>query len=211
MTPPRSAASPRPSAAADLPAYGLAAVTLAGFAGGWHWLLDLTSHFRWYWLLAALVWGAVAGRRRSRSAVACVAVAIAANAWAILPYWLPAAGGTDEGGAVEIVTLNVFALNADKDRTLDYLRHRGADVVVLVEIDAAWAEAIESLAALYPHRLIEPRVDMFGVAVLSQLPLEDPRVEEFAAGPPAIVTGVCRGERGFLLVAAHPPAPISAA
>jgi len=44
MTPPRPDTSPRRSAAVALPAYGLAAVTLAGFAGGWHWLLDLTSH-----------------------------------------------------------------------------------------------------------------------------------------------------------------------
>ncbi len=109
------------------------------------------------------------------------------------------------------MSLNVFALNADKDHTLAYLSHRAADVVVLVEIEASWAEALESLAALYPHRVIEPRDDMFGVAVLSQLPLESPRVEEPAGGPPVIVTGVGRGKAGALLVAAHPPAPISAA
>jgi endonuclease/exonuclease/phosphatase (EEP) superfamily protein YafD len=211
MTTPRPAPPPRRSLAVDLPAYGLAFATLAGFAGGWHWLLDLASHFRWYWLLAALVWFAVASRRRSTPAGVCLAVAIAANAWAILPYWLPPAGGTDGGESLEIVSLNVFALNADKDRTLAYLRHRAADVVVLVEIEASWAEALESLAALYPHRVIEPRDDMFGVAVLSQLPLESPRVEEPAGGPPVIVTGVRRGEQRFLLMAAHPPAPISAA
>ncbi len=211
MTPPRPDTSPRRSAAVALPAYGLAAVTLAGFAGGWHWLLDLTSHFRWYWLLAALAWVVVAAGRLRRSALVALAVAITANAGAILPYWLPAAGGSDGGEPLEIVSLNVFAPNADKDRTLAYLRQRGADVVVLVEVDAAWAEALASLAPLYPHRVIEPRDDMFGVAVLSQLPLEAARVEELADGPPAIVTGVRRGEQGVLLVAAHPPAPISAA
>jgi endonuclease/exonuclease/phosphatase (EEP) superfamily protein YafD len=211
MTPPPPDTSPRRSLGSDLPAFGLAAVTLAGFAGGWHWLFDLASHFRWYWLLAALIWFAVAARQRSRLATVCLAIAIAANARAILPYWLPPTGGTDEGGAIEIVSLNVFALNDDKDRTLAYLRRHAADLVVLAEIDAAWAEALESLAPLYPHRVIEPRADMFGVAVLSQLPLEAPRVAALADGPPAIVTGVRRGERSFLLVAAHPPAPISAA
>ncbi len=211
MAAPPPAPPSRRSLACDLAACGLAAVTLAGFAGGWHWLLDLTSHFRWYWLVAALAWGVVAGRRCGRAGIVCLTLAIAANAWAILPAWLPPSGGTDGGESLELVSLNVFAHNADKDRTLAYLRRRGADVVVLVEIDAAWAEALESLAALYPHRVVEPREDLFGVAVLSQLPLESPRVEEFAAGPPAIVTGVRRGERGCLLVAAHPPAPISAA
>lgn len=197
--------------AVDLAGAGLAAVTLAGFAGGWHWLLDLMSHFRWYWLLAALVCFAVAAWRRSRLAAALLAGAIALNAWAIIPYWLPEGGGTDGGQPLEIVSLNVFAHNADKDRALAYLREQAADLVVLLEVDAAWADALAALESVYPHRVVEPRDDMFGVALLSKLPLEAPRVEPVAAGPPVIVAGLPCGERGCVIVAAHPTAPISAA
>jgi endonuclease/exonuclease/phosphatase (EEP) superfamily protein YafD len=212
MTPPRPDPSPaRRLAVVELAAAGLAVVTLAGFAGGWHWLLDLASHFRWYWLLAAVAGLPLAAIRRSRMGVGCLAFSIAVNAWAILPYWLPAADGADGGEPLELISLNVFARNPDKDRTLAYLRQRSADVVVLIEIDAAWAEALESLSPLYPHRVVEPRGDMFGVAVLSRLPLEDSRVEELAGGPPVILTEVPCGERGCLLMAAHPTAPISAA
>ena len=65
--------------ALDLPAYGLAAATLAGFAGGWHWLFDLASHFPWYWLLAGLAWFALAARRCSRPATACLLATVAVN------------------------------------------------------------------------------------------------------------------------------------
>jgi endonuclease/exonuclease/phosphatase (EEP) superfamily protein YafD len=198
-------------AVVDLPAYGLAAATLAGFAGRWHWLLDLASHFRWYWLLATLVWFAIASRRHSRLALVALVIAAIANTLVILPYWLPTAGGTDEGESLEIVSLNLLAENDDKGSTLAYLRQRGADVVVLLEVDGAWAEAIEQLEPLYPHRIVEPRDDHFGIAVLSQLPLEEPRVELVADGPPVVITGVPRGKNGFLLLAAHPQAPISAA
>lgn len=205
-----SPACRRSAIAIDLPASGLAAVTLAGFLGRWHWLLDLVGHFRWYWLLATLVWFAVAWRWRSRPALACLTLAAAANAAALLPYWLPPAGSVAAGDRLELVTLNVFADNRQHDRVLAYLRRRDADVVVLIEVDAAWAAAVEALAPLYPHRVIEPRDDMFGIAVLSKLPLESPRVEEIAAGPPVILAGLASGERGCLLVAAHPRAPITA-
>lgn len=211
MTIPLPPARTRNLLALDLPASGLLGVTLAGFLGRWHWLLDLTSHFRWYWLLATLVWFAVVSRRRSRPALACLVIAAVANAAAILPYWLPLAGAAAVGEPLEIVSLNVFADNEEHDRVLAYLRRRDADVVVLVEVDAAWARSVEALALLYPHRVVEPRDDMFGIAVLSKLPLERPRVAEVAAGPPVILATLLWGGQGCLLVAAHPQAPISAA
>jgi endonuclease/exonuclease/phosphatase (EEP) superfamily protein YafD len=199
--------------ALDLPAYGLAAATLAGFAGGWHWLFDLASHFPWYWLLAGLAWFALAARRCSRPATACLLATVAVNAWALLPYWLPAAAeGTDTAGGDElrIVSLNVLADNADKDRTLAYLRQSDADVVVLLEVDDAWAEAVAALEPRYPHGLVHSRADRFGIAVLSRLPLANHRVEKLAAGPPVVIADLPRGAEGCLLVAAHPPAPIAA-
>lgn len=213
MNDPAAPARRRGPLALDLPAYGLAVVTLAGFLGRWHWLLDLACHFRWYWLLAAVGWFAVAAWRRSRPAVACLALAVAANTAALLPSWVPAGTPTAAvaGDPLELVSLNVLADNAERDRVLAYLRHRDADLVVLVEIDAAWAAALDALAPRYPHRVVEPRDDMFGIAVLSKLPLASPRVEQVADGPPVILATLPRGGRGCLLVAVHPRAPITAA
>ena len=211
MTAPQHATPAPAPLALDLPAYALAGVTAAGFLGRWHWLLDLTSHFRWYWLLAAGVWFAVAARRQSRPALACLALAAAANVAVMLPSWLPPTDASVSGDPLEIVALNVFIGNREHDRVLAYLRERDADVVVLVEVDASWARAIETLAPLYPHRVVEPRDDKFGIAVLAKLPLENPRVERVAAGPPVILATLPRGARGCLLVAAHPQAPINAA
>ncbi len=197
--------------ASDLPAYGLAAATLAGFAGGWHWLFDLASHYRWYLLLAALLWYAVTSRRRSRLAAACLVIAVVGNVGPLLPYWLPAAGEPSAGDPLAIVSLNLEVGNLRHDLAVGFLRQANADVVVLLEVSDAWAEAVESLADLYPHAVVEPRADSFGIAVLSRLPLESARVEPLAEGPPLVIAGLPVGERGCLLVAAHPPAPLSAA
>jgi endonuclease/exonuclease/phosphatase (EEP) superfamily protein YafD len=178
--------------------------------GRWHWLLDLTSHFRWYYLLAALVWYAITSRRRSRLATAWLAIAVGANVWAMLPYWLPVSGESGEGEPLTIVSLNVRAENPEQQRTLAYLRDRNADVVVLLEVDDAWAVALRDLEPLYPHRAVAPQQGHFGIAVLSRLPLDAPRVVEFAGGSPMVIAGVPRGKNGSLLMAAHPRAPTSA-
>ena len=211
-----SAASPdtprrRVPIAFDLPAYGLAAASLAGFAGGRHWLLDLTSHFRWYWLLAALVWFAVAPWRRSRLAMLCLLTAMAANVWALLPYWMPAAAEEATGDdTLRIVSLNVLSDNTNTGPTLAYLGQCGADVVVLLEVNDAWAEAVARLEPLYPHRVVHPREDRFGIAVLSRLPLARERVEPLAEGPPVVSVELPVGRAGCLLMAAHPQPPIAA-
>ena len=194
----------------DLTAAAVAAATLAGFAGRWHWLLDLTSHFRWYWLLAAVGCLTAAVWKRRWAAGAAALLAVALNLVPILPYWLPSDQADGGGAPLEIISLNVLADNTDTDRTIAYLRHRGADVVVLLEVSRTWADALDELDALYPHRVVEPRDDKFGIAVLSQWPLEEPRVITPADGPPAVVTVLRREASACLLVAVHPPAPVSA-
>ena len=194
----------------ELAALAVAAASVAGFGGRWHWLLDLAAHFHWYWFLAALACLAAAAWQRRWLAAGLAAAAVVVNLWLLLPYWVPSELGTDGGAPLEIVSLNLLADDRATEPALAYLRTRGADVVVLLEVSEAWAEALGELDALYPHRVIEPRDDMFGIAVLSQWPLAEPRVITPADGPPAIVAVVEREASACLLVAAHPPAPISA-
>ena len=202
----------RPLARAiDLAAVAAAAATLAGFAGRWHWLLDLTNHFRWYWLLGGAACLAAAAWQRSRLAIAAATVAVVANLWLLLPYWLPSELGSDGGVTIDLVSLNLLADTTDTDPAIDYLRQRGADVVVLLEVTPAWAEALAELESIYPHRVVEARADKFGVALLSQWPLDEPRVITPADGPPAIVAMLRREAAACRVIAAHPPAPISAA
>jgi endonuclease/exonuclease/phosphatase (EEP) superfamily protein YafD len=205
-----NAGSPVFAGVIDLVSAGVAAASLAGFAGRWHWLLDLTSHFRWYWLLAAAACLAAAAWRRRRLASMAAAAALAANLWLLLPYWLPSERGADGGAEIEIVSLNLLADTTDSAAAVDYLRHGGADLVVLLEVTPAWAEALAVLEPLFPHRIIESRDDKFGIAILSQWPLAEPEVIMPADGPPAIVAVLERSGSACLVVAAHPPAPISA-
>lgn len=194
----------------------LLAATLGGFCGDWHWGLDLMSHFRWYYLLAAAGGLGIAVMRRVGIATrTTLATALALNAWTMLPYWLPAtqpaapAAGTATE-PVSLISLNVLRFNQDTAPTLDYLRRRGADVVAVLEVSPDWGQALETLADIYAHRRIEPRLDNFGIALLSRWPLIEPQIVDFGdTGYPSIVADIDRPAGRFRCIAIHPYPPYS--
>jgi endonuclease/exonuclease/phosphatase (EEP) superfamily protein YafD len=213
--PAASAPAPRGSLFHWLP-LPLAALTLAGFAGRWHWLLDLTSHFRWYWLLLAVACLAASWRRVGRVALACLAVAVLGNAWPMLPYWLPAAAPRHAAAAaaapqretLSLVSVNVLTSNRDKQAVLDYVRGRDADVVIFLEVDAAWARALADLGDHWPHAITQPRDDNFGIALVVKRPPREQRVVEFGdAGVPTIVATFADPAGDFTVIATHPVPP----
>lgn len=197
-------------------AWLLLAATAAGSAGRWHWLLDLASHFRWYLLILACVWLSATLRRLGRAATVGLVAAIAWNAWAVLPYWLPTGGSREPQAAaaapISIVSVNVHSANTAHGRLLDYLRRRRPDLVAILELTPAWAEALGDLDDLYPHRLVEPRPDNFGVAVLSRWPFNTAEVKAFGITPypNAIVLVQPEGRPSFRFVATHPYPPVNA-
>lgn len=209
--------APRPAGRGRLFAWlpvPLAAVTLVGFGGGWHWLFDLTSHFRWYWLLLALVCLAASWRRIGRLALACLVVAVLGNLWPLLPYWLPAAtarpavAAAPERAVLSLVSVNVLTSNRDTQAVLDYVRARDADIAIVLEVDAAWARALETLSDRWPHAIVEPRGDNFGIALLAKRPPREHRVAEFGdAGVPSIVATFADPAGDFTVIATHPVPP----
>jgi len=212
---PDPASVPRSSLFTWLP-FPLAAVTLAGFVGGWHWLLDLASHFRWYWLLLAVACLAASWRRAGRGVVACLAVAVLGNAWPLLPYWLPAvtalpaaaAGPGPERAALALVSVNVLTSNRDTQAVLDYVRGRDPDIAIFMEVDAAWARALDGLSDRWPHGVMQPRDDNFGIALLAKHPPREHRIVEFGdTGVPTIVATFTDPAGDYTLIATHPVPP----
>jgi endonuclease/exonuclease/phosphatase (EEP) superfamily protein YafD len=213
---PRSSPATARRSLIDCLPFALAAATVAGWCGAWHWLLDLANHFRWYWLVLAVVSLAVSGRRAGWLSRGCLAIALLGNLWALLPYWLPASGGTAIAGPpaasrpepISLVSVNVLTSNADKPAVLAYLRSRDPDIIVALEVDAAWAAALDDLSARWPHAITQPRDDNFGIALLTKQPPREHRVREFGdTGVPSIVATFAGAAGEFTLVATHPVPP----
>jgi endonuclease/exonuclease/phosphatase (EEP) superfamily protein YafD len=201
----------------SLAAFGVAATTLAGWLGDGCSVCDLFSHFRPLLLQSAVVGVAATLALGMPTARMAFLAALAVNAVALLPYWTPAAGPPESSAMVHevdrplsLVTVNVRRRNRDTDRTLAYLRDRRPDVVAVLEVDAAWAAALGQLADEYPHRVVEPRPDNFGIALLSRWPLVGAEVIDFGThGLPSIEAEVDRPAGRFRIIATHPHPPFT--
>lgn len=216
---PLPAAPPRPSPF-RWPALPLAALTLAGFAGGGHWLLDVTSHFRWYWMMLAVACLAAAWRRLGRLPRGCLLVAVLGNAWPLLPYWLPAttarqalaAAPTAARPTLSLVSVNVLMSNRDTRAVIDYVRDRDPDVALFLEVDAAWARALAGLADRWPHAVVEARPDNFGIALYAKRPPREGRIVDFGdTGVPTVVATFADPAGEYVVIGTHPVPPKGAA
>lgn len=193
--------------------WGLLVLTLAGSCGAWHWAFDLCSHFRWYYFVAAALFGILIWRKRRLAAMAALGVTLLWNGGLLAPYYLPSSQpDIAEGGAtVSLISLNVYTANTDKRAVIDYLRERSADLVVVMEVDERWEQALAELHDVYPHQFIQSRPDNFGIGLLSREPLA--RSQFVNAGSthlPTIVARVEREGRALMIVATHPLPPIGA-
>lgn len=83
----------------------------------------------------------------------------------------------------------------------------GADVIAFQEVDTAWANALSAgLADAYPHRCLQPAVDLFGIALFSRLPLA-PAVVRDLLGSPMIAATVRTPAGPVDVLAVHARSP----
>lgn len=197
----------------DLGPIGLLAATVAGSCGDWYWLLDLASHFRWYYFVIGLIWLVGTIRQKRPVSLWCLSLALAWNGIGLLPYYLPTSQPAMSADATEIslISLNVYTANKNKAAVVEYLRRRQPGLIVVMEIDVDWAYALNELKDIYPHKLTQPRADNFGIGVLSKFPLKEARLVELAGTElPNIVARIDRDGKEFQLIATHPLPPVGA-
>lgn len=191
--------------------------TLAGFAGQFWWGFELATHFR---VQYALVLGGFAlillALRQWRWLALFGAFALLNLAFVIPAFW-EEAPTTPVIAAGNLSTLrallaNVNADNRDSERLRRLIAESDPDVILLLEATPWLLDRLRDLGERYPHRIAEPREDLFGIALFSCHPFARSQIVRFgdAASPPAIVATIIAGERSFTLIGAHPWPPVSA-
>jgi len=165
-----------------LPAWlfaGLACATLLGHTTSFLWLGELACGFRWHlgWAGLLLLLPLVATRRRTLAALS-----LGLSLWNLWPEARLSLGapGQSDGPALELATANLRWRNLDQAMPLAWIREEEPDVVALLELTLPWLPRLEELRDLYPYQLVrgadEPwEEDTWGLALLSKLPLSDPR------------------------------------
>jgi endonuclease/exonuclease/phosphatase (EEP) superfamily protein YafD len=208
---------PKPARRTKLSVWGLmevggvllCAATIAGFLARLWWVFELATHFRLHLAVGlaglAVVWVV---KRRWRVASIC-GVGAATNAvLVLLVFWPTETTESQIGTRLRLVSLNVHTENERSDLVLKFLQNTDADVILLMEVNETWMQALQSLRTNYAQGIAEPREDNFGIALFSRLPLTNSEVMELGrAEIPSIATTIFVGGEQIFLLGTHPLPP----
>lgn len=113
------------------------------------------------------------------------------------------------GESCTLLIANVLMTNRSADRLLDLINHHNPDLLLLVETDTWWRDALHALEARYPHRVLHPLDNTYGMLLYSRLPLHEPELRFLIEDDvPSIKTQVVLPSGAmFQLVGLHPRPP----
>lgn len=112
---------------------------------------------------------------------------------------------------IKLLTANVKMSNRAYDRLIDLTRETAPDVLMGIETDQRWCDAlVGALAEDYPHRIEVPRDNGYGICVMSRLPLVEAEVRDLVTDGVASVRTIVTLRSGaqIRLYLVHPEPPI---
>ncbi len=133
------------------------------------------------------------------------------------PFWSRqslAAEGTLQSDAdrqISLIAANVKQSNRDYDQLISLVRNREPDVLMAIETDQRWIDALkEGLSGTYPHWIEVPMDNGYGLCVASRLGLTDAMVRALVTRdvPSIRATVTLRCGKAIRLYVVHPEPPV---
>lgn len=173
-------------------AVGLIAIGCAVFAHGWRWGTVL---------------------------VPVLVIAAALQFWRIYPYvpFAPievveasALPGIQAASCFKALGLNVFQHNRQYDRTIRLIEREQPDIMLLMETDDRWVKALTPVLKRYPHRLLRPIDNTYGLVFASKLPVRSAHTENITDQntPTVYAELTARDGQRFDYIGLHPRPPL---
>ena len=189
-------------------------ISLAGYFGRWHILLEIASHFRLQYFVASILLMILflLLARHSKIGLAICAFCLAINLAEILPWYLPVPNNHLEisGKPLRVLVSNVYYKNQDYPRLISLLRQEQPDLAIFLEINDKWSVSLDQLKDLMPYSLSLLKSQKFGLALYSKLPLENAVYQDFGLkGRPSIVANVTVGSEKVTIIGTHILAPMN--
>lgn len=125
------------------------------------------------------------------------------------PLWpLEVPGAARQDKSLRLTVVNLKVENQAKQRVLQQLQHLEVDLLLLIEMDSDWADALRPLEDRYPYRQGVVRGDGVGLVLWSRLPLENAEVRYLVSeSRPSIFAQVILDEQKVNYVGLHPLPP----
>lgn len=107
------------------------------------------------------------------------------------------------------LSFNVLQTNRRYADTLALIHEHKPDIVLLLETDQGWVDAMASIHDDYPHRHLHPLDNLYGLAFYSRLTVDEAEINYLVEeGIPSIFARLrTRGGRAFHYVGLHPRPP----
>jgi endonuclease/exonuclease/phosphatase (EEP) superfamily protein YafD len=189
----------------------LCLMTLTGFMARVWWIFDLSSHFRFQYMIL-LVMCAIIGLLTGKFLLSILAgFGAVLNLMVILPLYLPSPRFELLTPRYRLLLSNVLGTNPHISDTVNLIERANPDIIVLIEPTETWLETILPHLANYPHRILVPRPDNYGIALLSRHALK--RQETIILGPyqkPSIIASLDLEGKLLTLLGTHAQPPFNA-
>lgn len=177
-------------------------ISLLGFVSQ-PWWLELFGHARASYLVFGLC---LLPLVRERVAALLWICALVVNLACVAPLYF---GGSRGSANAKLVLCNALAANQTPERVRDFLLSEQADVVVLLEVTPALVDRLAPVLQQYPGQMLRPRLDNFGMALLSRKPLQREQLLE-DEGMPFMLADTEVAGHPLHLIGAHPVPPLGA-
>ncbi len=173
-----------------------------------HQYLELFSHFRLQYFVAAVLLAIVLGLARRWRMALLMLLASLLNVSYVLPWH---AGNVAVAGATGLTLLhsNILYSNEDVSELLGAIEREMPHIVVVQELTTVHADALTALSDSYPHQVVQPGIGAAGIGVYSSLPfMASELIETPPLGLPSIIVEVEYDGAALTVLTSHPVPPI---
>jgi len=94
----------------------------------------------------------------------------------LYPIQVPKASASNHAQSIKIMTSNVLMTNHCAEKLIALINLHQPDVVVTLETNTWWQEALQPLHADFPHRVNHPLENLYGMHLYSKYALEEVEV-----------------------------------
>lgn len=187
--------------------------TLIRWLGRWHWMCEITTHFVVQATVLATIATLLLFLRRYWNLAGMTACLTLINAAEWIPFFLPAskpAVSSTAGESLIVVSANVYSRNRQSEDLYRWLKSSQADVIFISEVDLWWAGQIESWKADWPHQIVLPRPDNFGLALISRYRIAQSETPYLSSLIPAVECQIETPAGRWSVAGLHPLPPAGA-
>lgn len=175
-----------------------------------YWLLDIFSNFKLQYLVISigLFLLVLISFKKKLSAIILIIIAIIWNSYFIVPYFLES-DNLPHKKEIKITSVNLLSSNSRENLVINYITKVDPDILILMELTPKWEEKLNNIFKKYEYQKIVPRLDNFGIAVLSKYKM-DSHIDYFDLNnKPSIVSNLELENQILSVVATHPIPPIN--